>query len=50
MAMPYEEDKKKGGQKVRSKSVRSSLIQELRDEFTDAPTEIKVSSIFMCAL
>lgn len=43
MAMPYQEDTKRTRQHVSSKVVHSSLIQELRDEFTDAPTEVKVS-------
>ena len=42
MAMPYQEDTKRDRQHIRNKAVRSSLIQELRDEFTDAPAEVKV--------
>ena len=45
MAVPYEEDKQEGQTSKRKRS-RGSMLQELKDELSDAPLELKVDIQF----
>lgn len=45
MAMPYSEEKKESRSLPKSQLGKTKLIRELRDEVTDFPTEIQVSSL-----